>query len=57
VVILLWVYYTTMIYFFGIEMVYTYAHRFGSQRERRPGAPPLVSDPEALKPGEQPGTP
>jgi membrane protein len=31
VVILLWIYYTSQIYFFGAEITYTYAHEFGSQ--------------------------
>lgn len=30
VVILLWIYYTSQIYFFGAEITYTYAHEFGS---------------------------
>jgi len=30
VVILLWIYYTSQIYFFGVEMVYTYSHTRGS---------------------------
>ncbi|CAN5415882.1 N/A [soil metagenome] len=31
VVILLWIYYTSQIFFFGIEMTYVYAHRHGSK--------------------------
>lgn len=30
VVILLWIYYTGQIYFFGAEITFTYAHRYGS---------------------------
>lgn len=30
VVILLWIYYTAQIYFFGVELTYTYAHNYGS---------------------------
>lgn len=41
VVILLWIYYTSQIYFFGLEVVYSYAHRFGSQRG---GAVPPVGE-------------
>lgn len=32
VVILLWIYYTSQIYFFGIELTYTYAHHYGSRQ-------------------------
>lgn len=31
VLILLWIYYTSQIYFFGAEIVYSYAHTFGSR--------------------------
>ncbi len=31
-VMLLWVYYTAQVFFFGTELSYTYAHRFGSRK-------------------------
>lgn len=31
VVVLLWVYYTAQIFFFGLEVTYVYAHRYGSR--------------------------
>jgi membrane protein len=31
VVILLWIYYSSQIYFFGVELTYTYAHTRGSR--------------------------
>jgi membrane protein len=31
VLILMWIYYTSQIYFFGAEVVYSYAHTFGSR--------------------------
>ncbi len=34
VLILLWIYYSAQIFFFGAEVVYVTAHHFGSQRER-----------------------
>lgn len=33
VVILLWIYYTSQIYFFGAEITYTYSHEFGSRNQ------------------------
>jgi membrane protein len=33
VVILLWIYYTSQIYFFGAEFAYTWAHQYGSNAE------------------------
>lgn len=41
VVILLWIYYTGQIYFYGLELTYTYAHLHGSQRHREKGGPPV----------------
>lgn len=41
VIILLWIYYSAQIYFFGLELVYTYAHLHGSQSERKKGAQPI----------------
>ncbi|MEA2551847.1 MAG: rane protein, partial [Fimbriimonadaceae bacterium] len=41
VVILLWIYYSAQIYFFGIELTCTYAHLHGSQAHREKGAPPV----------------
>jgi membrane protein len=32
VVLLLWMYYSSIIYFIGVEMTYVYSHRFGSLR-------------------------
>jgi membrane protein len=34
VVILLWLYYTSQIFFFGVELTYTYSHEFGSLRDQ-----------------------
>ncbi len=34
VVILLWIYYTSQIYFFGVEMTYTYALEYGSLKNQ-----------------------
>lgn len=36
VLILLWVYYTSQIYFFGVELTYHYAHGFGSLVDKEP---------------------
>lgn len=33
VIILLWIYYTSQIFFFGIEMTYVYAHQSGSKQD------------------------
>ena len=33
--ILIWVYYSALIFFFGAEFTYVYAHEFGSRRTRR----------------------
>lgn len=41
VIVLLWIYYSAQIYFFGLELVYTYAHLHGSQSERQKGRPPI----------------
>jgi len=41
VIILLWIYYSAQIYFFGIEMTCTYAHLHGSQVKRREGEEPI----------------
>jgi len=35
VAILIWVYYSALIFFFGAEFTYVYAHEFGSRRTRR----------------------
>lgn len=40
VVVLLWIYYSAQIYFFGIELTCTYAHTYGSQCERTKGEEP-----------------
>ena len=37
VVLLLWIYYTSQIFFFGLEVTYTYAKEFGSLKGRNPG--------------------
>ena len=36
VVILLWIYYTSQIYFFGVELLHSYTVEFGSERNRAP---------------------
>lgn len=41
VIILLWIYYSAQIYFFGIELTCTYAHMHGSQVNRVRGAEPI----------------
>lgn len=41
VVVLLWVYYSAQIYFFGIELTCAYAHMHGSQRNREKNEPPM----------------
>ena len=41
VIILLWIYYSAQIYFFGIEMTCTYAHLHGSQVKRHKGEEPI----------------
>jgi membrane protein len=41
VILLLWIYYTAQIYFFGIELTCTYAHMYGSQVQRHKGEEPL----------------
>lgn len=33
VVVLLWIYYASQIYFFGAELVFTYSHLYGSRRD------------------------
>lgn len=40
VIVLLWIYYTSQIYFFGVEMTYTYTHEFGSRRNTLANRPP-----------------
>lgn len=37
VVLLLWIYYTSQIFFFGLEVTYTYAKEFGSLKGQNPG--------------------
>jgi len=37
IVLLLWIYYTSQIFFFGLEVTYTYAKEFGSHRGHNPG--------------------
>ena len=37
VVILLWIYYSSQIFFFGLEVTYTYAKEFGSLKGQNPG--------------------
>ena len=46
VVILLWIYYCAQLYFFGAELVYIYAHRFGSLMET--SAMELATEPRIL---------
>ena len=40
VVLLLWVYYSTQIFFLGAEFTWLYAHRHGSRQNKNPQAPP-----------------
>lgn len=42
IVILLWIYYSSQLYFFGIELACTYAHKHGSQMDRKSRQEPLV---------------
>ena len=37
VVLLLWIYYSSQIFFFGLEVTYTYAKEFGSLKGQNPG--------------------
>ena len=37
VVLLLWIYYTSQIFFFGLELTYTYTKEFGSLKGKNPG--------------------
>lgn len=37
VVILLWIYYASQIFFFGVEMTCVFAHNYGSQKGKPPG--------------------
>ena len=37
VALLLWIYYTSQIFFFGLEMTYTYTKEFGSLKGKNPG--------------------
>jgi membrane protein len=39
VVVLLWIYYTSQIFFFGFELTYTYAHNYGSRQEKNENHP------------------
>lgn len=41
VIILLWIYYSAQIYFYGLELTCTYAHLHGSQVNRVRGAEPI----------------
>jgi membrane protein len=41
VIVLLWIYYSAQIFFFGIELTCTYAHIHGSQINRHRGDPPI----------------
>ncbi len=41
VIILLWIYYSAQIFFYGIEITCTYAHLHGSQTHRHKGEPPI----------------
>jgi membrane protein len=43
VLILLWIYYTSQIYFFGAEIVYSYAHTFGSRAHMQDNKAPTYS--------------
>ncbi len=49
VIMLLWLYYSSMIYFFGIEVTYLYAHRFGSQKTAHDPLPCLDVEKQGLK--------
>lgn len=46
VVILLWIYYTSQIFFFGVELTHAYSHQLGSLRPALPSA----ADPELVSP-------
>ncbi|MEZ0324908.1 MAG: YihY/virulence factor BrkB family protein [Fimbriimonas sp.] len=43
VLILMWIYYTSQIYFFGAEVVYTYSHTFGSRSHMEDNKQPTYS--------------
>jgi membrane protein len=43
VIVLLWIYYTSQIYFFGAEVVYSYTHLYGSRRNEEEDKGPAYS--------------
>jgi membrane protein len=49
IVVLLWMYYSGVIYLFGVEVTYMYAHRFGSLCEVGDPAPTLDANKAHLK--------
>jgi membrane protein len=49
VILLLWMYYTSMIYFFGIEVTYAYSHRYGSLKGQHEPFPCLVPAKDGLQ--------
>jgi membrane protein len=57
VLILLWVYYSAQILFFGAEFTQAYAARCGTQLVPKPNAQWVECPPEALKAQQRPGTP
>jgi membrane protein len=65
VIVMVWVYYSAQIFYLGAEFGWVYAHRFGSRREKAPGAAPAtaarleapvarpVAAPIAIRPGRK----
>ena len=50
VILLLWMYYTSIIYFFGIEVTYAYAHRYGSLKNKHEPAHCIDPAKQGLQP-------
>jgi membrane protein len=50
VILLLWIYYTSIIYFIGIEVTYVYAHRYGSLKSAHEPSPGLDTESLGLDP-------
>jgi membrane protein len=45
VVLLLWMYYSSMIYFLGVDITYVYSHSFGSLKDKAEESATLASNP------------
>ena len=56
-VLLIWVYYSTMVLFVGAEFTQVYATTFGTLRDKKPGAPTQPAVPEQPHPPKFPEVP